>query len=268
MTRPTSPRPTLTLPARDILPARERGWDEVVVGTDGSPSALRALAWASREAQLRGSSLRVATVGEPVAANLLVEAAQASVLVVGTRGRGALTARIFGSVSQAVAADATCPVVVVRGPGAGSATERCKPVVVGVDAELENPAVVSFAARAAALRSMPLHVLASWSLPSRAGAEVAHHQGGALAEWAARLAEEARVTAEATRARVRAAWPGLDGTTSVVAQPTSKALLACAPGALLVVIGARGHGRVGPAARVLLQHASCPVALVPSATQP
>jgi hypothetical protein len=40
MTRPTSPRPTLTLPARDILPARERGWDEVVVGTDGSPSAL------------------------------------------------------------------------------------------------------------------------------------------------------------------------------------------------------------------------------------
>jgi nucleotide-binding universal stress UspA family protein len=89
--------------------------------------------------------------------------------------------------------------------------------------------------------------------------------GGALAEWAARLAEEALLAAEATRTRVRAAWPGLDVTTAVVERPTSEALLACAQDTQLVVIGARGHGRVGRAARMLLQHACCPVALVPSA---
>jgi nucleotide-binding universal stress UspA family protein len=65
------------------------------------------------EERLENAERQVA-LGTP--ASVLVDAAAAKgadLLVVGTRGRGALTAAVLGSVSSDVASKAPCPVVVV-----------------------------------------------------------------------------------------------------------------------------------------------------------
>lgn len=123
---------------------------EIVVGVDGSPGSVRALEWALQEAQLRQVGVRLVYAigarpsvypdeamemlsqalddagGTPPdvsversamfgsAAELLLEqAAEAELLVVGTRGRGGFAGLVLGSVSQQVVQHGPCPVVVV-----------------------------------------------------------------------------------------------------------------------------------------------------------
>lgn len=123
---------------------------EIVVGVDGSPGSRRALAWALQEAQLRQVGVRLvhgigarpsaypeeamemlsqalddaggvppgvsversAMFGSAVEL-LLEQAAEAELLVVGTRGRGGFAGLVLGSVSQQVVQHGPCPVVVV-----------------------------------------------------------------------------------------------------------------------------------------------------------
>jgi len=51
----------------------------------------------------------------PAAAQLVDAARDSTLLVVGSRGRGAVRSLLFGSVSHEVSARAPCPVVIVRG---------------------------------------------------------------------------------------------------------------------------------------------------------
>jgi nucleotide-binding universal stress UspA family protein len=48
---------------------------------------------------------------------LLRHARDAEMVVVGSRGVGRLGGRLLGSVSQRLAQEATCPVVIIRRPG-------------------------------------------------------------------------------------------------------------------------------------------------------
>jgi nucleotide-binding universal stress UspA family protein len=115
----------------DAFPSR------VVVGYDGSACAEAALAAAERVAERFGSSVRVVTAlrGEPVDLRrrypnvpasltshdrpveaLVAAGREADLLVVGSRGLHGL--RALGSVSERVAHEAPCSVLVVRGRGA------------------------------------------------------------------------------------------------------------------------------------------------------
>lgn len=124
----------------------------VAVGVDGSEASLRALAWAVSQARHRGATLvplavqakaDAATEGaarrdllaaadaagaggrEPVtvepairvghaAHELIAAAADADLLVIGSRGRGGFASLLLGSTSSQVAGHAARPVVVVR----------------------------------------------------------------------------------------------------------------------------------------------------------
>lgn len=235
---------------------------DVVVGTDGSPTGVRAVAWASREARLRGDRGPV-TIEARAVPDLLRASADAAMVVLGSP-RGALTSHLPGRAPTRVVERALGPVVVVRGADPDLPSQHWKPVVVGVGTHDQDPAVVAFAAREARLRHVPLRVVTAWSVPTRAGGAVAHFQGGALATWAAALADRARDVAAQAQARAQAAVPGLVVTTDVLEKPAEEALVACSRGAQLVVVGGAVAGRhTGPVPRGLLHHSSCPVAVVP-----
>ncbi|MFI7613476.1 universal stress protein [Nonomuraea terrae] len=104
----------------------------------------------------RSTSLDV-TVGtdlyEGSAAHRLVElSADAALVVVGSRGLGALPGAVVGSVAGHVAVHAECPVIVVRGPLPAAGSTR--PIVVA-DSEPDAP-VLEFAFAEAALRRLPV----------------------------------------------------------------------------------------------------------------
>jgi nucleotide-binding universal stress UspA family protein len=109
----------------------------IVAGTDGSASAVRAVARASKMAGLLGSPLqvvearpgtdatpprrddaapepRVSVVRAPPLAALLDASAHATLVVVGMRGAGPLGGRMLGRVSEPLSRQAASSVLVVR----------------------------------------------------------------------------------------------------------------------------------------------------------
>jgi len=102
-------------------------WRIPAVGVDGV-GVLMALDWEGDATRMLEKSVANAVdspdadrvsqrVVEGHPARVLVDAAaDAALLVVGSRGRGGFTGMLLGSVSQHVIARAACPVVVVRDP--------------------------------------------------------------------------------------------------------------------------------------------------------
>jgi nucleotide-binding universal stress UspA family protein len=288
--------------------------NHVVVGTDGSDPATRAVQWAAREAALRhlplrvvhgfvwpqlhtplsppapmeiGSALRdtarqlladaadAARTAEPDlevqtslvdaggAAALLRSAADAAVLVVGTRGLGGFSGLIVGSTGVQLAMYAPCPIVVIRDGDTDTPDLADRPVVVGVDASEHAAAALGFAFQEASLRGAPLRAVHAWTEPVSTGPgdmlplvyDVQKVQG-----------EENRLLAE-----MLAGWsdkhPDVTVTRDVVRGRADHALIEASSRAQLLVVGARGVGGFrgllfGSVSQAALHHAHCPVAVV------
>ncbi|WP_245953388.1 universal stress protein [Arthrobacter silvisoli] len=193
--------------------------------------------------------------------------ADATMLVVGSRGIGGFMGLLVGSVSLELAATADCPVAVVRGTGSGP---EGGPVVVGVDAEHAASAAdnrhweeaVRKACVLATLTESPLLIV---SVQHRQGA---WHRTPAPAR--PRRPEEVLDDAERT---VRRWSPALDVRTRMLTGTSvAGTLLDAAHGASAVVVGTHSRsvlsGSLGSTAHAVLHHASCPVLVVRTADAP
>ncbi|MFI7662307.1 universal stress protein [Micromonospora parva] len=199
-----------------------------------------------------GVHTTISIVHAPAALTLIDRSAEASVVVLGSRGHHAIAA--LGSLTVAVSAHAHCPVIVVRGVPAPDA-----PVVVGVDDSDCARLALEFAIAQAAARSVPLRVI----------------RGGT---FAAGLVEERPSVAEqiiqqqsdAVR-ELLAEWhqkyPDVQATATYLAEHPADALTEAAAGAQLVVVGSRGRGALrgmllGSVSQHLLHRSPCTVAVV------
>lgn len=236
-----------------------------------------------REAELRVLAacpdvrLRDAQAEGPATAALLKAAEQADVLVLGSRGLSGITGFLVGSVALGVVARATRPVVLVRAgeeaadehlpaaDGSPSVRTDYRDVVLGLDLGDPSDEVIRFAFEAAALRGARLKVVHAWQPASPLGGLGPGEIG--LAERP-RQAEEWRGFLTAVLQVWREKFPDVEVVERVTAGRARSALVRAASGASLLVVGRRtterpAGPRTGPVTHAAIQHAGCPVAVVP-----
>ncbi|MGW8846313.1 universal stress protein [Streptomyces xiamenensis] len=222
---------------------------------EGGMMARNVLAAAQQRATKRRPEVKVSTevVTHPPVAALLAEARGAFVVVVGSRGRGQLAGMLLGTVGLGVAARATCPVVVVR--GSAPAREGYYQQVVAAVKDEGHPAAVEFAFQEAGARRCAVRAVHAWLAPA---------EGGTGQE------DEETVASLLTRslARGRELHPEVRVEEQPLRGPARSELLTAAESADLLVLGAHERRtpvglQLGLTSHALLQHAACPVAVIP-----
>jgi nucleotide-binding universal stress UspA family protein len=223
----------------------------------------RALATAAERAAKTASGLLIDTdqlSGQPAQA-VTESGAGALMLVVGSRGRGAFTAMVLGSISRYAASHAPCPVVVVR----DETTATHRQVVIGIS-DLDGCSdSLTFAFEEASLRQASLMAIHAWQAPhtdiSRAGEAVIGADSHALEAEAARQLE-------GLLNEWHEKYPDVPVSQDVVHGHPGRALVGLSARADLVVIGrhVKHSGLPGPGSvrHAVLNHAHGPVAVVPS----
>jgi nucleotide-binding universal stress UspA family protein len=187
--------------------------------------------------------------------------ADSDLLVVGSRGRGDLSALVRGSVSYDVLHKATCPVGVVH-----AASTQGGPVVVGTDGGEEAMAAVRWAATAAARTKSRLHIVHAWTVatPVALGPMAV---AGPSAVDAKALGDAADSLVESAREAAAAAAPGVEITGSSVEGVAVEVLEDASKGAAMLVVGAHRRGDLsslvmGSTSHGLVRAAACPVVCV------
>ncbi|MEU0085916.1 universal stress protein [Streptomyces sp. NPDC006274] len=225
-----------------------------------------------REARTRvaakypGLALTSEVVQDTAVAALLAEAEESGMLVLGSRGHGALVGFLLGSYGQQVIAAATRPVVSVRSRDAQALRKTGGEVVVGQQGTpQDSDAVLGFAFEAAAARGAAVRAVRAWSLPPI----YAYGPGSMrLADEAGGLEPFERKALSEALAPWRERFPHVPVTEHIEIGSAGQVLLSAASDAQLLVVGRRVRRgpvgtRIGSVAHAALHHAPCPVAVVP-----
>ncbi|MFC9426000.1 universal stress protein [Streptomyces sp. NPDC056987] len=199
---------------------------------------------------------------DPVTA-LLDEGTEAALLVVGPRGHGPIAGMLLGSVSLAVAARASCPVVVTRGaePNRRSTYGR---VVLGVGETTGSTAAARFALRQARARNCELTAVRVWRCPPYENMPYPLVDGEQTRAYRQKADEYLDRVLGVTVRDV----PEVTVRRKLVQGTAHQALIEESEGADLLVVGAqRRRGvvglQLGRVNHAMLHHAPCPVAVIP-----
>ncbi|WP_330341760.1 universal stress protein [Streptomyces sp. NBC_00557] len=203
--------------------------------------------------------------GDPVDA-LTGAGAEAEMLVLGSRGHGAVLGFLLGSAGRQVIAGATRPVVLVRAGDRPAAEAAGRDVVVGQHGEPEDSAAaLRFAFETAAARDATVRAVRAWTLPP----VFAYSPGSLkLLDDAGGLEPYERQALTRALRPWRERFPEVPVAEQVEMGSAGQVLLSAAERAQLVVVGRRAHrgavgARIGSVAHGVLHHAGCPVAVVP-----
>lgn len=191
---------------------------------------------------------------------LLQVARDAAVLVVGSRGRGPVRTLLLGSVSVAVTRHATCPVVIIRPGNPGMVRHG---IAVGADATDTSRSTLEFAYRQASLRDLPLTVMhALWDRIPYPGQPI-----GPVDPDDVHLQQERAQLAESISG-LGEKFPDVQVRTELVRGCPADRLVDAGRRMNMLVLGAHRGGAAaglvfGSVAASVVEHATCPVAVVP-----
>ena len=197
--------------------------------------------------------------------------ADASTVVVGTRGRGGFAERLLGTVSSALPAHAHCPTVVVphrehvedRGDDELPTRPVVRRIVVGVDGSPAAELALERAVREAE----------TWDAELTALAGVPIGTGTSYLAWLPAAVDHETVLRDVAEGldvvvdRVLADHPGLQVRRHVLDGTGAQLLTEFSTAVDLVVLGSRGRGGfagllLGSTSQAVLHHSSCPVMVV------
>lgn len=195
---------------------------------------------------------------------LLDEAADADLLVLGSRGRGGFASLLLGSVTHQCVQHTTIPVAVIP---ASASLPSGDDVVVGVDGSQGARVALRWAVDEAAIRTARLSVVHAWSVPYAVPfgtigvppidpAEVSRESEKLLHE----LTDPVIASARQKPAEVELLS---------IEEPAAQALLHRAKDVGMLVVGTRGTGGfaallLGSVSHQCLHHATCAVVIVPA----
>ncbi|QWW19934.1 universal stress protein [Schaalia sp. 19OD2882] len=201
--------------------------------------------------------------GDP--AGILVEMSkEVDLVVVGSRGGGGFTDRLLGTVSSALPAHSTCPVVVVPKHTSGKKFTPIERIVVGVDG--------SEVASAALRRSV--EEAEAWGARLTAVSAVPIASAGTMMSWLPTQVDRTALLRDVREGLGRAVDAALEGRDIEVARHAldgspASLLIEFSTAVDLVVVGTRGRGGfagvlLGSTSQTVLHHSTCPVMIVPS----